>query len=54
MKLLDEIIVISLEIGTYTGMELTELTNTLVSEGRYLLPLCFQRFRQLSLRFKPK
>lgn len=42
MKLLDEIIVISLEIGTYTGME---LTDTLVSEGRYLLPLCFQRFR---------
>lgn len=43
--------VISLEIGTCAG---SELTGTVVSEGRCLPSLCFQRFRQLSLCFKHK
>lgn len=46
MMLVDEIIVVVVfaETGSYPGIE---LTDTLVSEGRYLLPLYFQRPRQL-------
>lgn len=46
MTLVGEIIIVVafVETGSYPGME---LKDTLVSEGRYLLPLYFQRHRQL-------
>lgn len=46
MLLVDEIIivVVFVETDSYPGME---LSDTLVSEGGYLLPLYFQRLRQL-------